>query len=622
MKKRGCAALCVLLVLALTGCAQKDVTLKNRDAVRVQCDALQSENGGSYTFSGPLTLDFSGAEPAVTPFNRFELSYGLDVPVRGSISYRLGKKDHTEEFFLTERADSFSQLIDGFLEGKSASALLSLTFEPLQGKTCTLRFEGVELGVQKVPGDVVTLENDRYRLGIKLSWGGGICSLEDLASPRTGFGSLLNCHDTGRLVQQSYYGGAEIPGYKNGRFNNAVWPYNPVQGGDQYGNKSKIVALTIEKDSVSVVSRPLDWALKDTPTLAYYTNTYTLGERTVRVDNTVIDFSGYPHTARTQELPAFYTVSALDRFVYYGGREPWTGGGLTIKEDLGFWGSEPGCSFSLSPANTETWCAWVDADGYGVGLYTPNIESFVAGRYKHDGSADPQADSTDYVAPLATLTLPFDRPLSYSYLVAAGTAEELRAAFAAQKDFAANTDLHETLGEDYTFEDIRFESEKDLAYLSSPNQTSVALAGGCAVLTAAQTRDSDPYVGILYSQSARELAAGDYPWLVLTYRTDPKNSAAADRMELFFACDELRSAAAGHSQIFPLETDGQFHALKVPLSARADWEGRINQIRLDYFSAAKKGDTFYLFAVSLEKDESSADAAAEEQLAEAAASAG
>ena len=42
-----------------------------------------------------------------------------------------------------------------------------------------------------------------------------------------------------------------------------------------------------------------------------------------KVDNRFVDFSAYTHTAASQELPAFYTVSALGTFCMYTGSSPW-----------------------------------------------------------------------------------------------------------------------------------------------------------------------------------------------------------------------------------------------------------------------------------------------------------
>lgn len=57
------------------------------------------------------------------------------------------------------------------------------------------------------------------------------------------------------------------------------------------------------------------------------------------------------------------------------------------------------------------------------------ISSLLAGRYKYNGTADPAAEPTNYVAPLRVFRLVFDEPYSYSFYITAGTAGEIRETF-------------------------------------------------------------------------------------------------------------------------------------------------------------------------------------------------
>lgn len=613
------SVLCTLGAVAmLGGCAPTPAEGPGEGSL--PCAAFSGQLPAPCTFSEPLTLDFGADAGAKADFNRFTLLYTLSGPVRGQVVYQTDDGAYNEEFYLSETQNTFSQLIDGYLQGKTAQRLSSITLEPLLAGPVTLQLQGAALDTLEVLPDVLEVENDRYRLGVKLSWGGGISLLQDKRSPREDIGNLLNCHDTGRLIQQSYYGVREYDSYENGRFMDSRWAYNPVQGGDQYGNRSKIVDVRYTENSVTVVSRPLDWAKDNCPTQAYYTNTYTLDKDVVRVDNTVLDFSGYPHADANQELPAFYTVSALGNFVYYGGRAPWSGDTLTWRRELPFWAGEPDCECHLSPDNTECWCAWVDDSDYGVGLYTPGVEVLYAGRFAYNGSTSPDDDATNYVAPLCVLTLPCYRPLSYSYLLAAGTVEELRAAFSARQAFATNDDLRQPLeGVDFTA--LTFGGEEDFVCFGASNQTRLQYADGCAVLQATESQVADPYIALRYAKSEPALDAQDFPYLVLTYRTDAENSDRADTAELFLATDAQRTAKAGCSQRFALETDGEFHSQVLQPGGLPYWDGRINLLRLDYFSDAREGDTFRLYSLLLAKDEQEAQRLAEQQLAAAKAAA-
>ena len=360
-------------------------------------------------------------------FNRISFSYSASSPVRAEFEYRQGSDTFKEELLLGSKEKKTSMLLDGYLDRKIASRLISVSFEPIvKGQKCVLSVSDFTCDIQTFPQEnVLYIENEKFKAGVNLRWGGGLCYFEDKSDET--YGNLLNCHDTGRLVQQSYYGPIDIEGYENGVYSDARWNYNPVQGGDMYGNHSKLVALEKDGNQIRVVCRPLDWAQNNMPTQTYYTNVYTLTDKGLTVDNSAIDFLQTAWLDREQEIPAFYTISALGTFVFYDGDKPWTGDTLRVEKDLDFWGGQP--SFVLQNGSDETWCAWTDNSLYGIGLYTPVATKLLAGRFMYDGSKDSDANSTNYVAPLADFKLNFDESYTYTYYLTAGSVTEIRNTF-------------------------------------------------------------------------------------------------------------------------------------------------------------------------------------------------
>lgn len=362
-------------------------------------------------------------------FNRIGFSYAASAAVRAVIRYRMGLRTVEEELLLSAKDDQATLLLNGYLRRRTASCLLSVHFEPIiAGQKCTLRVSDFTCDIQTVPKNkTLYIENDRFKAGVNLKWGGGLCHFEDKRDSR--YGNLLNCHDTGRLVQQSYYGPSKIEGYENGIYENTVWSYNPVQGGDQYGNCSKLVAVEKSDTQIRVICRPLDWALDNVLTQTYYTSVYTLTESGLDVRNTAVDFlqTEWP-PFNSHEIPALYTISALGSFWYYDGDAPWTNAPLRVERDLPFWVNNNGM-FNLKPGNSETWCAWTDDNDYGLGIFTPDATCLKAGRYMYDGSADPFGVSTNYVAPLAAFALHFDQPHTYQFTMTAGSLQEMRDTF-------------------------------------------------------------------------------------------------------------------------------------------------------------------------------------------------
>lgn len=376
-------------------------------------------------------------------FNRYTLSYVSDSALRGRIVFLQDGKEVTDLFFLEAGANIFNCLIPDYLDEKYGNDIASLSFESITGKAA--HFILCDLSCRKhrvYSRDTYFIENDRFKVGVRLVWGGGICYISDNLNPVDGLQNLVNQADEGRLIQQSYYGTGENEEYSPGYFNNHRWRYNPVQGGDKCANHSRIIDIIDGDGGVYVKAQPQDWSLDGAITPSYMENTYTLTSDFIFVENRFVDFSGWQHPPAHQELPAFYTVSYLDNFRHYDGDKPWTNDSVTEHPDLDFWGDpryNKYCNFPLKPGNTETWCCWTnDADNYGIGLFVPGIDLLLAGKHAYNKSKDPYDTACNYVAPIKGLRLETFKPLEYSYMITTGSVEEIKKIFYNNKDFIVN----------------------------------------------------------------------------------------------------------------------------------------------------------------------------------------
>ena len=404
-----------------------------------------SESSGEFSFDKGFTIDF-GRMVFKDPFNRIHMSYSSDKPLHVDVNYRQGLFGKTDDFYL-EAGDglSFSGLVAEFVNNQKANTLHRLTFASCDGSTAKFRINDVSTEtVSSIDHDVHYLENNRYKVGINLKWGGGISYIEDKKNSQSGLSNLINSHDTGRLIQQSYYGTKGNEAYEPGESFYQKWFYNPVQGGDQFGHPSRLIDFRIDNSSVYTKSQPQDWAKYNCLTPSYMENTYVLDEGYIQVDNRFVDYSGWENPKQGQELPAFYVVSYLDQFVFYNGNEGWTDDTLTIKSDLPFWGPyKEECTFAFNKANTERWCAWFSEEiNYGIGIYVPNVEQVCAGRYEYDGSKDAYSNSTNYVSPGSELKIVSFEPIEYSYMITCGAINDIRSIFKDHKDFATNASLN------------------------------------------------------------------------------------------------------------------------------------------------------------------------------------
>ena len=427
-------------------------------AVTLNGDEEKIILGEDVTFDGDrLILDngasFSFKDTTHGWYNYYGISYSADAYIRGEISYRCGVADRAEEFFLEPGEDKcFYSFINNMLSGTKANMIYSLSFEALDKENATISINGISLFNREIPDEDVFIQTDEYKIGVNLLWGGALSYMEDLnsdveavevdgrifvdsnAGERYGAKvvnsnvNLINRADTGRLVQQSYYGAQLSPEYENGTYMGNVWDYNPVQGGNQFNENSKIVDLRCDESSIYIKCQPLDWAKsKEHITPSYMEATYGIEGNKLHVSCRFVDFSGYESLPRDQEIPAFYCIEPFNRFIYYGGENPWTNDTLTIEPDLIFW-PDAGYPNFISP---ESWSAYIGEfdDSFGIGVYVPGETRFLTGVFQRETTTnhDPSVDgTTSYIAVIRVNQLQSYAPFEYDYYLTTGTADEMR----------------------------------------------------------------------------------------------------------------------------------------------------------------------------------------------------
>lgn len=405
-------------------------------------------------------------EPSVSWFNYYGITYCSDDYIKGTICYNAGVKEKTEEFFLEPTTDDmfkesaeqgeFYSFIDNCLQGTKANKINWLSFEPLAKENGSIRVVKVALFNREIPKQEVFIEADNVKVGVDLLWGGALSYVEDLDSSVEAVSvdgkikvdsnagerynaevvnenvNLINRFDPGRLVQQSYYGTLE---YDHGVFMETDWRYNPVQGGNQFGDASKIVDLRVTENSIYVKCRPLDWAKeKEFITPSYMEATYSVENGKVHAQCRFVDFSGYPEAESSQEIPAFYCIEPFNNFVYYKGDKPWTNGKLTYEKELIFW---PDANYPHFYSK-ENWAAFTGEfeDSFGIGLFVPDEEAFLTGVFERGNTTDEdpsRAAPTSYIAVTKTRTFRSFEPYEYEYYLATGDVKEIREAFSTIK---------------------------------------------------------------------------------------------------------------------------------------------------------------------------------------------
>lgn len=504
MKKSICILMTLLFAITLGACGTTNAGAPPEDEMPEEPpkEEIIMPDGEQETYTFRTLYDAAetksvGAQATVftveknTERGRYiKLELENDVDVLGVFTYSdtATSKAMTEQFYVpagkTGETTEFRQFLDAYRgvptsasktgeedkakigQARKTSWLKSVSFTAVGGKTGRVTLHSVEVSDRTIDtAKPVYLQNEYYKIGTDLAYGGALTYLEklprdgktpELTSYRDGADeyayiglnasqmpgknpndvndsvNLIDTHDTGRLIQQSYYGSDE--GYEGITYDGKPWRYNPVQGGDVYNNISQIIDYRLFKDEIYVKARAMDWARDGYTTPSYMEGRYRLDGELVYVTNVFTDWSGKNYDVnRSQEMPATYFHYAFTHFVAYRGTAPWTGGPLRQVTDLPFWGY----SHDLHPDTefhdgTENWIAWTNDQLYGVGVYVPGVNTFLNGMYGDKFTS--AAASTNYTAPIVNRTFASYRRDEYTFLLSVGNVNDMRAQFKAVHD--------------------------------------------------------------------------------------------------------------------------------------------------------------------------------------------
>ena len=577
-------------------------------------------------------------------FNRLSFNYESTEPLQVFITYTLDGEEKTDYFFLEAGKSSFRGLIEGYIYGNLGAGLKKITVDTCEEVEALFVLRGLESEEIPVYDDDLTVENDRYKIGVRLSWGGAMTYFEDKLDGDDELANLVNIHDTGRLIQQSFYGtftnndtdSLYNEGYvsvPNGDSETAnKWPYNPVQGGDRKNNGSDRlidVEYDEENDYIYIVSQSLDWAyvkgntyetIYDGLTYTYYANRYSIMEGEdegaaddyVVVDNVMTDFSGWDHVAGGQEIPAVYLISYFDTLSYYNGIKPWTGDMESVYYEAELQGWSNSKSFPLYRGNTETWSIWLNTteteeggEDFGFGTYCPNIQRHIAIRHQYDGSKDPMANSTSYVAPSCSIVMQSYKPIEYSYILATGSFDQIRSIFTENKDFTTNSDLSEdrydqliSYGKfDMMNMDFTVESNTDIFYAPKHIQTSYDSVE--EALKIYIDNGNDPYVSLNFDWNSDKVitAQEDFNTIEITYMLPVTNAKSSDTLVLFLSAGDQSDFEDAYSVKGTIVRDGEYHTLSIRVP-KNKCSGEMHKIRFDPFTQpAYVGDVMYIKSI-------------------------
>ena len=277
--------------------------------------------------------------------------------------------------------------------------------------------------------DIQFVENAHIRVGITRKWGGAITHVSVPGGP-----NIINSHDLGRQIQQSYYSGP--PNYqKPGKEKSKAWetfPWNPIQTGDAYRNGSQVVDVRTTANRLYVKTIPMLWPMNNDPGECIMETWITLDPKRpaftykARLTNHRGDKTQYKGGA--QEVPAVYVNGPFHHLMTYTGDKPFTGDALSeLRND-----HKEGWPW-VNSFPTEGWAALVNDDGFGIGVMVPSPLEFHGGFFGKRGVGGETDASTGYMSPIASEVLDHNVVFDYRADFVVGNVSEIRAAAEKQR---------------------------------------------------------------------------------------------------------------------------------------------------------------------------------------------
>lgn len=428
----------------------------------------------------------------------------------------------------------------------------------------------ITIGPSANAGRISRLDNGTIRIGVDLDIGGTITELarsKDRDADGDGAGgNLINSHDLGRQVQQSYYSGPHPfgkahPGWKG-------WPWNPIGSGDVYHNPARVVKHSNDGKTLYVRTIPMQWALNNVPGECTFETWITLEGHAAhvrcRLNNARLDHTQYP--AHDQELPAVYTIGNLHRLFTYDGIRPFENQPLRQVKNSG----PPWASWKA----TENWAALVDDHDFGVGVIHPGVYSFIGGFHGRPGKGGPADDPTGYIAPVRKEVIDHNIVYEYRYILAVGTLDQIRALAVANR--LKDTRLDDHFDREHDRRHWIYHNARDAGY---------PIEGGLKI----RTTGEDPQL----LGPEQWWRAEDMPRLYLraSFRT------RGDRVDVFWSAPGEGYSAKRHATV-AIQPDGQLRAYTINLAGLPGYKGTITGLRIDPPDAPGPNDEVRIASIS------------------------
>jgi len=271
------------------------------------------------------------------------------------------------------------------------------------------------------PPELLLIDNGTAKIGIDRAMGASITWLSWDGHPK----NVINIHDPGRLIQQSYYAGLRLDRTADGQHEHwSPWSWNPIQGGGvgswarvtrfKKRNNSTLYGKTIPKlwdmpnEEADAVMKQWTSFEPGIPNVIVVRNRITCNRK--------IDDRWGPAVRSPQEVPACYFTRNFDRFESYLGDGKWR----SETQDAGPpWGR-------TSPLLKAMAC--FNAEGQGIAIFSPTSgDSWNFGPHTDTPSDDPNGGPCVHIAPVTHIHLGPKSTYEYRYWLVVGDEAQIAA---------------------------------------------------------------------------------------------------------------------------------------------------------------------------------------------------
>ncbi len=263
----------------------------------------------------------------------------------------------------------------------------------------------------------VEISNSTLTLRQDLRRGGSICHISKTGTER----NIVNIYDEGRYIQQSYYAGRVVDRRNEGQSPNwSPWQWNPIQGGNFARVGARILKCEKTDSTLYIACVPMLWDMNNHEAEAVMEQWTSISGNTIKVTNRITcnrtdSIYGDKPVKNDQEIPAVYPISSLKNLYSYFGNHPFENDTLDNPSVVELDFNIPGSFWGKYPAVPEKWMAFVDDNLWGMGVFSPKAERFLAGRFSDSTEGEAKSMATSYIAPLCSQKLKKNSVFEYDY---------------------------------------------------------------------------------------------------------------------------------------------------------------------------------------------------------------